>query len=538
MSPEADLILENGRVFLGIDSGCAGALAVFGNRVLATGNGTALKELKGSRTRVINLDGRAAIPGINDGHQHPLSLGMTMSEVDLKPETVSTLDALLAAVKAQVDKSAPGEWVFGGRYDHFHLDIGRHPYREEIDRVAPDNPVFIKRTCGHMGVANSAALEAAGINDNTSNPAGGNVEKQNGRLSGLLQERAQELITNILPPRSLDTLMKGIEDAGALLCCQGITSVMDAAVGNHQGFEHYLAYQEARRRRRLPLRTYLSFCGGPGGIQQSAYDTGLITGAGDEYLKVGSVKLFADGSAGGKTAAMQNPYQDSCEELGILLFKDEELNDFVLQYHRQGYQISIHAIGDAAIEQAINAFELAAKESPTFRRRHRIEHCGFTNAQHIDQMHRLGLIPAPQPIFLYDFGDLYMDVLGEERSSGAYPMKTWMTKHMHPVASTDAPVCDSNPMKNLYSMLSRKTSTGRILGAGEALTMEEAISAMTYNGAYGSFSETAKGTLDTGMLADIAVFDRDIFAVSPEELLETQVDLTILDGKIVFERNS
>ena len=215
MSPNADIVLENGRVFVGLEAGFAESIAIFGNRVLATSSNGTLDELKGNNTNVIDLAGRVATPGINDGHQHLLSLGMAMTEVDLKPDQVSTLEDVLAAIKAQVDKSQPGEWVFGGRYDHFHLDVGRHPYREELDQVSPENPVFIKRTCGHMGVANSLALTLAGIDDNTPAPEGGHIEKQNGLLTGLMQERAQELVMAVMPRLPIESLIQGIESATA-----------------------------------------------------------------------------------------------------------------------------------------------------------------------------------------------------------------------------------------------------------------------------------------------------------------------------------
>ena len=538
MTIQADLVLKNGRIFVGLGQPYVESIAIFGNRVLALGNGTQLDGLVGADTKVMELNGRAVIPGINDGHQHLLSVGMAMGEVDLRPEKVSTLAEALEAIKQQVDKTKSGEWVFGGRYDHFNLDVGRHPFREELDQVSPENPVYIKRTCGHMGVANSLALKAAGVDMNTPNPAGGNIERQNGQLTGLLQERAQSLVLDIMPPLPLETLIQGVELAGDLFWRQGITSVMDAAVGMRQGFDHYLAYQEARRQRRLPVRMYLAFSGGPGGVQETAWEHGLITGAGDEFLKAGTVKLFTDGSAGGKTAAMREPYRCSCNEMGMLLFLNEDLRDYVTQYHSQGYQISIHAIGDAAIDQAIDAIAAADEISPSKGRRHRIEHCGFTTADQIDRMSALGILPAPQPVFIYEFGDLYIDVLGEQRPRYSYPMKTWMERGLYPIASTDAPVCDSNPMKNLYSMLTRMTDRGTVIGEEETLSIEQALSAMTYNGAYGSFSETEKGTLETGKLADLVVLERDIFAASADEILHTVVDVTVIDGDVVFDRNA
>ncbi len=532
----ADIIIDNGRIFLGLAEGFAGSLAIGGTRVLAAGSRGEIDALAGPRTVRIDLHGRAAVPGINDGHQHLLSLGMAMSEVDLRPGAVRTLDDVLGAIGTRAAAAAPGEWIFGGRYDHFHLDVGRHPRREELDRAAPHNPVFIKRTCGHMGVANSAALAATGIDQNTPDPPGGHIERAGGALTGLVQERAQELVMDHLPALPLESLIRGIEAGGEALQRLGITSVMDAAVGNRQGYDHYLAYQAARRQGRLPVRTYLSFFGGPTGIQATALENGLVTGAGDEYLKVGSVKLFTDGSAGGRTAAMREPYRCTCDQMGMLLYLDEELDEYVARYHGEGCQVSIHAIGDAAIDQAIAAFEHADSASPVAGRRHRIEHCGFTDEAQITRMVRLGLVPAPQPIFIYEFGDLYIDVLGAERPRLSYPMKTWMARGLHPVASTDAPVCDANPMKNLYTMLTRKTDRGTVLGAEEAISVEQAVSAMTHNGAYASFSERVKGTLAPGKLADIAVLDRDIFCATPEEILETTVDLTILDGHIVHDR--
>ncbi|MCP5151021.1 MAG: amidohydrolase family protein [Ectothiorhodospiraceae bacterium] len=534
---KADLVLRNGRIFLGLDHGHASALAVFRDRVLAVGDDAEIATLVGPATRLIDLDGRAATPGINDGHQHMLSVGMALEEVDLRPARVRTLDDVLAAIAAKIAASPPGAWIFGGRYDHFHLDIGRHPFREELDRVSPDNPVFIKRTCGHMGVANTRALAAAGIDEHAANPPGGNIERQNGRLTGLLQERAQELVSKVMPALPVDTLVGGIEAAGKLFLSQGITSVMDAAVGMRQGFDHYLAFSQARREGRMGVRVYLSFTGGPAGIEETALANGLVTGAGDEMLKAGSVKLFTDGSAGGRTAAMRDPYRCSCGNTGMLLYEDADLDAFVDRYNRAGWQVSIHAIGDAAIDQALDAIERADHHAPVAARRHRIEHCGFTTPDQIARMKRLGVIPAPQPIFIYEFGDLYIDVLGEGRPSTSYPMRTWMAEGMHPIASSDAPVCDSNPMKNLYTMLTRKSDRGTVLGAGEALSAEQAVSAMTFNGAYGSFSEHEKGTLAPGMLADIAVFDRDLFAVEPEAVLDAVADVTVVGGRVVHDRH-
>lgn len=529
--PQAHVVLHNGRVFTG--HGFSEAVALWSDRVLATGSNAELQALIGPDTTVVDLQGRAATPGINDGHQHLLPFGLGLSEVNLSPAEVQTLEQLLNRVQQFAARAEPGEWVFGGRYDHFQLDVKRHPLRAELDRIAPDNPVYLKRTCGHMGVANSRALAAAGIDAHSSQPDGGHIEFAQGEPTGLLQERAQEAITRVMPKLSQAQLIRGIEDGGREFHRYGITSVMDAGVGLRQGFDDYRAYIEARRQRRLPVRCYMALIAADGGVAAWAEEHGFRTGAGDEYLKVGPAKFFTDGSAGGKTAAMSQPYRDSNDNLGILIYEDQELQSLVSRFHHLGFQIAIHAIGDAAIEQTLTALRQAGDIQG---RRHRVEHCGFTTPEQMAIMQEFGMIPAPQPIFLYEFGDLYIDVLGEERPMRSYPMRRWIDAGLHPVASSDTPVSSYNPMENLYTMITRRTNRGTVMGADEIISREEAVTAMTYNGAYGSFSETVKGTLSPGMLADVAVWERDIFSASPEEILATRCDLTVLDGQVVYDR--
>ena len=276
--------------------------------------------------------------------------------------------------------------------------------------------------------------------------------------------------------------------------------------------------------------------GGPTGIIEECVSHGIRTGAGDERLKVGPAKIFTDGSAGGRTAAMREPYLGETRDRGIFLYGDDELDALVTSYDEAGYQIAIHAIGDAAIDQALASYERILDRSPGADRRHRIEHCGYIVPEHIRIMSRHGIYPAPQPVFIYDFGDLYLEVLGETRARTCYPMRTWMENGLHPAASTDAPVCGTSVMTNLYSMLTRKTAKGVTLGEDQRLTIDQAVSAASYNGAYLSFSESVKGTLLPGQLADIAVASTDIFSAAPEEILESEFDLTLLEGDIVYDR--
>lgn len=537
--PKADLVLRNGRIWCGMEFGFTELIAIWRGRVLATGRESEIEPLVGPATRKLDLNGRLAIPAFNDNHMHLLPLGLSMLDVDVRATEVRTMEALLGRIKAAADKAAPGEWVVGRGYDHFELDLKRHPLREELDQIAPRNPVYIKRTCGHVGVANSLALQAAGIDEQSPNPQGGALERQNGRLTGLLMETAQHLVGKVVPKPSVAALVDAVERAGEVCASHGIASVMDANVGARCGMDEILAYDTAKRLGRLPVRTYMCLAGGPSGVVEPAFQRGLVTNAGDDLLKVGPVKVFTDGSAGGRTAAMSEPYLGGDDhDTGILVYKDEDVRDMVLDYHSKGYQMALHGIGDAAIQICLDAVENAQARVPARDRRHRIEHCGFMSDAQIDQMARLGMSPAPQPVFMYDFGDLYITVLGEERSALGYPMRRWTSAGVRPAASTDSPVCSINPFVNLYASVTRKTSRGIVLGGQERLEVGEALHAMTANGAYVSFCERDKGTLDPGMLADIAVLSRDVFTCDPEAIRhDTRCELTLRGGVASYDRH-
>jgi predicted amidohydrolase YtcJ len=253
----------------------------------------------------------------------------------------------------------------------------------------------------------------------------------------------------------------------------------------------------------------------------------MVTGVGDAMLRVGPVKIFTDGSAGGRTAAMSSPYLEQPDNYGLLLLRDNEMVDLVHNYHAKGYQLAVHAIGDAAIEQTLNAMEQALQAMPDPDRRHRIEHAGYARADQNARMVRLGIQPVPQPVFIFDFGDLYASVLGCERANASYPLKTWIELGLKPAAGSDAPVCDINPFPNFFSMLTRKTSNGTVMADGERVSIAEAIAA-----------EHEVGRLVPGLAADVAVFSRDLLSADPDKILhDTRCDLTIRGGSVVFDRS-
>ncbi|HEX8662865.1 MAG TPA: amidohydrolase [Beijerinckiaceae bacterium] len=538
VSRKADFILVNGRVFRGLREGLAEALAVAGGRILAAGSDDDIAGLIGPATRVIDLAGRLAAPGLCDAHLHLLPVGLGMAEVDIRPRHVRTLEGLLRKIRERALASRPGEWIVARGYDQSRLDVRRHPLRHELDAVAPANPVQVVRACGHVSIVNSMALARAGIDEATPAPPGGTIEVRDGRLTGLLAESARDMIRAALPPLTDADLVAAIERAGRHCLGFGITSVMDAAVGKKAGFREIEAYRAARRAGRLPVRASLCLLGGPKGIADRAHAEGLVTGAGDDRLAIGPAKLFADGSAGARTAAMSGAYVGEPPNRGMLSLEAAELNALVRDHHVKGWQIAAHAIGDRAIDQVLDAYAAALTEKPDPDRRHRVEHCSFVRPDQIARMAGLGVHPVTQPVFVHEYGELYVSAVGAERTAASHPMRSWIDAGLKPAASTDGPVSGIDPFPNLYAMLARRSLAGTPLGLSEALTMPEALAAYTEHGAFVNGAEGRRGRLLPGMDADVAVFSRDLLAASPEEVLhDARCDLTIFGGEVAFDRH-
>ena len=532
----ADLVLE-GRIFRGLAGGFAEAVAVKDGHILAVGSRDEVANVAGAGTKRIALGGRVAIPAFNEAHMHLLAYGLGLTQVNLRAEEVRSLDETLTRLRAAAQAAPKGTWILGRGYDHSALDIGRHPTAAELDAAAPDNPVFITRTCGHMGVANAAALRAAGIGHNTPDPEGGVIERRGGALTGLIQERAMQLVKQAMPAPTESSMVDAIASACTNLAGMGFASASDMNVGMTAGMAEVAAFEAAKAAGRLPLRMWQVLAGNPEGIAAEAWAAGLRPMDGDDSLRWGAVKVFADGSAGGLTAAFFDRYlpADTC---GVFTFPDETIHNLLRLYHEQGWQLDIHAIGDAAIEQVLCGMEYAdTPDHPFTGRRHRIEHCGFVTRHQRRRMLARGILPVPQPVFMYEFGDTYIANLGLERSQYAYPMRTWLEEGHHPAASSDSPVSTVDPFVNLFTMLTRRTNRGSILGPEEALTPEQAIHCQTWCGAFTQFAETRRGTLEPGMQADIAVLSQDVFAIDPEAVLTTQADLTLRDGHPIHDRH-
>lgn len=533
---KADLVLHNGRIWTGRETGTVQALAIWQGKVLAAGSDADILTLAGPATERVDLAGRFACPGLNDNHLHLIATGLTMGMVDVTPDRIGTLAGLQAAITARAATTPKGGWVLARGYDQVKLDTGVHPTRADLDAAAPDHPVLVTRACGHIAIANSRALELAGVDESTPTPDGGVIGMSGNRLNGLLAENAIGLVREAMPEVPEAALIDAIEAGGKYLLSYGITSCMEAALGMTSGLVELRAYELAKLQGRLPVRVWLTLLGDPGkSVVEACEAMGLVTGAGDDLLRIGGVKLFLDGSAGGRTAWMSEAYKDEPANFGVQMLPTPQVEAMVADLHNRGYSLACHAIGDAAIEQILTAYEKAQSANPRPDPRHRIEHCGFLAPGQNERMAAAGVLPAGQQAFIHDFGDSYISVMGETRAKPSYPAQTWLQLGLHPSTGSDSPVCSPDPFPNYHSMVTRQTWRGTVMDAEQRLSREEALQAFTEHGAYSQNAENVKGRLIPGQWGDVAVFDRDLLTAPLEELKSTRCVLTLLGGRIVHD---
>jgi predicted amidohydrolase YtcJ len=532
----ADKVLVNGKIH--VENGRAvSALAIYGERIAHLGSDSEIMDSAGSNTKIIDLDGRLVIPGFIDTHIHPSMAGeLLIGDIDfktLRPESISDLQKIVRKKSSNVSK---GDWIRGWGYDEERFAEGRLPNRIELDAVASDNPVFIVQTCGHVATANSLALEIGGISKDLPDPKQGIIDRDShGEPTGVLRNRAQRLVKRHLPSRGFQQRKEALRLALNKLVSFGVTGVHDAWSGSSL----IRAYQELLYEKQLPLRVGLMPpIANPfeGDYLQQLTSLGIRTGFGNSMLRVVGVKVALDGMIRSETAALRESYAGKKDDNGLLTIDVDVLQDKVKSCHDAGIRVCIHAEGDRGIDVALDAIERDIEEKPIKDTRHRIEHFGICHPDQMQKMKRLDVIPSVSINFVRDIGEGYERVLGPDRSEWVYPMKSLDEHGIIASCNSDWPVSVGNPMVGLYSAVSRKTWKENDLGASQSITIEEALKAYTWNGAYASFEEDAKGSIQVGKLADLAVLDRDIFNISTNDLLQVKVDMTIVGGKVVYQR--
>ena len=542
-----DTVFRNANVVtLDAERPRATAVAVLGDRVVAVGDDASVP----SAERVVDLGGATVVPGFNDAHNHTVDFGLTLGELRLTSPPLSRLEDVYDAVAAEARKRPAGSWIVGSGYDQNKLG-GRHPTRAELDRAAPDHLVWLKHTSGHMAVVNGRVLDAAGVGADgrggAAVPEGGVVVRDgSGAPTGLLQEQAQLLVRALVYPYALGDLVAAIGRAHERYVSEGITSACEAGVGGgwvgHSPAE-LAAFQEARATGALRVRTTAMVAAEAlhdlGRNEADAFDfgldLGLRTGLGDEWLRVGAVKVFADGSLIGRTAAMFDDFAGDPGNRGYFQSDPERLRATIVRAHRADWQVATHAIGDRAVATVVDIYEEALSDHPRADHRHRIEHCGVAAADQVVRIARLGLIPSPQARFVSEIGDGMMDALGPERAASCYRQRSFLDAGIELPASSDRPVVQGAPLLGIHDLVNRKTASGRDFSPAEALTPLQALRCYTLGSAFANFEEHRKGSIAPGKLADLTVLSDDPTAVAPERIRDVSVLATVVGGQAAFD---
>ena len=495
--------------------------------------------------RVVDLRGATVLPGFHDAHNHMASFGRSLAEVDLSSPPIGSLDELYAAIARRAEVTAPGDWVMGSGYDQ--NKIGAHPDRDALDRAAPGRRVWLRHTSGHMCVVNSLVLAALGIDGTAPDVPGGRVATYaDGRPNGLLEERAQALVGELVFPFSVAELVDAIDRAGAQYLAEGITSCTEAGIGGgwigHSPVE-LAAYQAARDQGKLGVRVELMIASDvlhglgahPDDGLELGLDLGIRTGFGDDWLRVGAVKIFADGSLVGRTAAMHDEYAGPGAGRGYLQADAGELQATIIAAHRSGWQVATHAIGDLAIDVALDAYARARAQYPRRDPRHRIEHFAVVQPRQVTRAAELGVIAVPQGRFASELGDGMLAAVGSGRYDWLYRQRSLLEAGMILPGSSDRPVVTGAPLLGIHDMVNRRTATGAPFNPGEAITAQQALHAYTFGSAYASHQEHRKGSIAPGKLADLVVLSEDPTAVSPDRIAGLQVLATLVDGQCRYD---
>ena len=522
--PKADLIFTRGNIYTGVVDASSSlgagkrseALALAGDRVLAVGTRDEIMKLKGPATKIVDLDGHFVMPGFNDAHMHLASAGLDKMNVNLVG--VKTLDEFRERIRAQVEKAAPGEWIVGGGWDETLWPVKVLPTRWDLDEVSQSHPVFLRRVDEHMAVANTRALQLASVTVASRDAEGGKIDRDDaGTPNGILREKAQLLVQAVVPKPTHEKRRQAIELALEDLASHGITSAQD-----YSPWGEFQIYEELEHDGKLTARIseWLDF-------DESITDLNdkrSLHPASDTMLHSGMLKAFLDGSLGSKTAALLQPYSDDPKNSGLPQYEAEKLNAMTKERVLAGYQIGFHAIGDKAVQLALDAFAEAEKAAQV------------TTPQQILRFKDLKVIASMQPGHLLTDMNWAESYLGPKRAEHSYAWAEFLRRGVLLAFGSDYPVEPVTPFRGLYAALTRMSEDGKkTYYPAEKLNIEQAIAAYTTGGAFAEFAEKQKGKLEPGMLADFVVLDQDITAVPPLKILETKVLRTVVGGKTVYE---
>jgi predicted amidohydrolase YtcJ len=516
-------------------------VSVFGilhDRFFGVGSEKLLKNIPTEMVEHIDLGGRTVIPGFIESHNHLSMYATTLVQVDCRAEMNRDINELKKKIRVKADQTAPGQWVLGFGYDDTLISDRRHLNRSDLDEAVPHHPVLIMHVSAHLAYANSQALAIAGVGPETPQPEGGHIDLDKvGRPSGLLLEPAAiDLVKKHVPKLNTNQYRELLQKAIPYYHRHGITSTHDGAVGyTNDAAEIIQAYRQLEAAGALDLRVYLS-------VMYSCYDLlasmGLGSGFGSDYLKIGSVKMFQDGSIQALTAALSEDYLNRPGHRGACIHSQEILNNLVEKYHRSGLQIAIHANGDRAIDSVLQALERAQDLAPRDNCRHMLIHAQMASLDHIRQMKALQVIPSYFVNHVYYWGDRHLNLfLGPRRAAAIDPLGTSLREGLPFTLHSDLPVTPVDPLASIHNAVNRVTREGQVLGPEERIPVLEAFRAYTTQAAVCSFEENLKGSIVDGRLADFTMLSDNPLSILPEKIKDLEILGTFVGGKKVYEPN-
>lgn len=515
------VILNANIVTLNPKQPIAQAVSVQNGRIAAIGSNAEIRKHVSSATKIIDAKNKTVIPGLIDCHVHMTEFGLFLQSPDLR--NVKSIKQMQRKLREHALKRRSKGWILGGRWDQEKFAERAYPTRWDLDDAVTKSPVFLVRICGHIGVANTEALRLAGITKETRVEGGKiDLDKATGEPCGILEGKAMSLIWKAVPKPSLEAF----EEACLLACTKAVEAGLTGVHWLAESTDEIQAIRKLDSEGKLPLRVYLGI---PLKLLDRLANLGLPFEAAGSMVKMGFVKLFADGSLGSRTAALKEPYADDPNSKGLLLNSSKKLCQLVLKAHKAGFQVGVHAIGDRGIENVLDAYEEALKRFPRDDHRHRIEHCSILNPELITRMKRLTLVASVQPHFVAS--DFWIcDRVGRERARWAYPFKTLLDEGITVASGSDCPIEQISPLLGIWAAVTRKDNME------ERLNVEEALKTYTMNAAYASFDEKKKGTIEAGKHADLTMVSHDLTKIPPEKIRDVAVEMVIVDGKIVYSK--
>ncbi len=540
----SDLIFHNGRVITMEERPAeAEAVAVSGDIIAAVGKNADILKLQNEKTSLIDLQGRTLLPGFNDSHMHLIGQAMTSEKADLR--TCSGVDEIVDAVRdfIKVNEVDKGHWVFGWGWDQSLFNEKHFPTRDDLDRASLDHPLAIMRTCCHVLVANTAALKAAGIDRKAVEVEGGNIRLDHrGEPNGILEERAMNLVTDLQPPMDKDKLKSLIKMAAKKFLAAGLTSVQtDDLAGAGVEWAPFLidVYQELEKCGELPLRVNLQVLLPEITLLRSFLDQGYRTGQGGDYFKIGPLKLLTDGSIGGRTALLSNPYEGSPGGCGVAVLERGKVEELVNLATENGMQCAVHAIGDAAVKMVLEIYQEAVRLYPHPDPRFRIIHVSMASPRILDRFEKQEVIADIQPSFTPSDYLLVDKHLGPKRAAWTYRWKEFADRGIKMGGGSDCPVENYEPLEGIHAAVNRQDRNGNPPGGWypqQCLSLEETLYIYTMGSAYCTYEENEKGSIVPGKLADLVVLSEDIVSADPARIADLKVDLTVVGGEIAFSR--